>query len=284
MSPEIVPLQFDRPPAVLTIDLEEWFCVCGDDYFSDSRRWDGFEKRVEPIVDGILASLASGGHRATFFVLGWIARRYPELIRRAANAGHEIAFHGMSHVRCDELSEAELRLELSEGRKLLEDLAGRPVDGFRAAEWSIRTPADRALPVLAEEGFRYDASMTAIPPLGARENPREPFEIRFAAGGRIKEFPPLTGRAWGNAVHFGGGWAFRQLRWARVMNAAASSRRRGFPAIFTFHPWELDSDHPPMTGLSSLVRLTHFAYSGRAAERFSRLLAREPMSALGDLI
>ena len=268
---------------MLTFDLEEWFCVCGDDYFGDSRRWDGFEKRVEPVADRVLSLLAEGSHRATFFVLGWVARKYPALVGRVVQAGHEVAFHGMTHRRCDEMTESELRRDLATGKKLLEDLSGRPVVGFRAAEWSIRSPSDRALAILAEEGYRYDASMTAIPPLGARQNPREPFELRFADGRVLKEFPPLTGRAWGNPVHFGGGWAFRQLRWARLMGAAAGARNGGAPAIFTFHPWELDTDHPPMTGLSSLQRLTHFAHRGRAVGRFRRLLAREPMAALGDL-
>jgi polysaccharide deacetylase family protein (PEP-CTERM system associated) len=279
----VEPLRFEAAPSVVTIDLEEWFCVCGDDYYSDLRQWDRFESRIESSASVLIDLLAASERRATFFVLGWIARKYPGLIRRIASEGHEIAFHGMSHRRCDEMTRSDLRRELCEGRALLEDLTGARVIGFRAPEWSIRSVTDPALETLAESGFRYDASMTAIPILGRRENPRHPVAVATEKG-RIVEFPPLTGRGWGHTVNVGGGWAFRRLSWERVMAQADRFRCEGAPAIFTFHPWEFDADAPPLMGASALVRLTRQAHRGRTRRRFGRLLEAGSTSRLGDLL
>jgi polysaccharide deacetylase family protein (PEP-CTERM system associated) len=280
----VTPRRFDDPPVVLTFDLEEWFCVCGEDFYGDVRRWDGFEKRVEPVTRGvILEELAAGGHRATFFVLGWVAQRYPRLVREIAAAGHEIAFHGMRHRRVAELGLSAFRSELRDGRALLEDLSGAPVAGHRAAEWSITSLRNPALEVLAEEGFRYDASVTPIPVVGRRDNPIFPVDLSFPSGGTLSEFPPLSGRGWGQIVHFGGGWAFRSVAFGRVMRRAEEFRSLGAPAIFTFHPWELDSEHPGMPGLSALLRLALFARARRLPGRFRRLLARQRTHALSEL-
>ncbi|HKB71235.1 MAG TPA: polysaccharide deacetylase family protein, partial [Thermoanaerobaculia bacterium] len=101
------PVRFDPAPAVLTVDLEEWFCICGDEHYSDPRNWDAFEPTIERNAAALLERFSAAGRRATFFVVGWIARRYPALVKRIASAGHEIAFHGMTHRRCDEMTAAE---------------------------------------------------------------------------------------------------------------------------------------------------------------------------------
>jgi len=276
------PIRFANAPSVVTIDLEDWFCICGDDYYSDVRQWERFEPRVEACADSILGLLSYAGRRATFFVLGWIARRHPRLVSRIAAGGHEIAFHGMTHRRCDAMTPAELREELSEGRALLEDLAGAPVAGFRAPEWSIRGIADPALEALAAAGFRYDASVSSIPIVGRRGNPTYPVSVRTAAGA-IVEFPPLTGRCWGQTLNFGGGWAFRHLRWSRVIGEARRFRADGAPAIFTFHPWEFDPEPPPLIGASALLRLTRHAHRTRLRRRFERLLSAEDTATLSEL-
>ncbi|HET7452428.1 MAG TPA: polysaccharide deacetylase family protein [Thermoanaerobaculia bacterium] len=277
------PIRYDPAPAVVTVDLEEWFCVCGDDWYSETRNWDGFEPTIERSSDALLSRLAAAGARATFFVLGWIARKYPSLVRRVAAEGHEVAFHGMAHRRCDELDAPALRRDLAEGKRLLEDLAGRPVAGFRAPEWSVRSAADPVFALLAETGYRYDASLTSIPILGRPGNPPHAFAVETASG-TVLEFPPLTGRGWGNTIHFGGGWAFRQLRWSRLMARADEFRAAGSPAVFTFHPWELDPDAPPLVGSSALLRLTRNAHRGRLPRRFARLLARGPVRPFRDLL
>ncbi|HET9796297.1 MAG TPA: polysaccharide deacetylase family protein [Thermoanaerobaculia bacterium] len=281
-SPTIEPIRFDPAPNVLTVDFEEWFCICGDEHYSDPRNWDRFEPTIERSADRVLERLSAAGARATFFVLGWIARRYPALVRRAAAEGHEIAFHGMAHRRCDEMARGELLRDLAEGKSLLEDLGGARVEGFRAPEWSVRRPDDPVLEALAESGYRYDASLTSIPLLGRADNPPRAFALRTPAG-RILEFPPLTGKGWGHTVHFGGGWAFRQLSWRRILARADEFRRGGSPAVFTFHPWEFDLDPPPLPGASPLLRLTRAAHRRRLPNRFDRLLARGPFRRLGDL-
>jgi polysaccharide deacetylase family protein (PEP-CTERM system associated) len=282
VAPDVEPLRFDPAPTVLTVDFEEWFCICGDEHYSDPRNWDSFEATIERSGDRLLGRLAETKVRGTFFVLGWIARRYPALVRRAAAEGHEIAFHGMSHRRCDEMRPDELRRELEEGKALLEDLVGAAVVGFRAPEWSVRSTEDPTLAALAESGYRYDASLTAIPILGRAGNPPRAFAAVTPAG-RLLEFPPLTGRGWGHTVNFGGGWAFRRLSWRRIVAREEEFRREGSPAVFTFHPWEFDPDPPPLPGASPLLRLTRAAHRSRLPGRFDKLLARGPFRRLGDL-
>ena len=276
------PLRFDSAPAVVTVDLEEWFCVCGDDWYSDPRNWDRFERTIERSGERVRERLGAAGARATFFVLGWVARRYPALVRRIASDGHEVAFHGMTHRRCDEMSRDELRRDLADGKALLEDLSGQPVVGFRAPEWSVRGVNDPVLEMLAAGGYRYDASLTAIPLLGRAGNPPRAVAVTTPSG-RVLEFPPLTGRGWGHTLNFGGGWAFRQLRWTRLMARADEFRKGGSPAVFTFHPWEFDPDVPPLVGASPLLRLTRSAHRRRLPRRFERLLARGPVRPLREL-
>src|SRR6266508_6389197 len=154
MTPRITPLRVPgRAPRVLTIDVEDWFHVCGDDYYSDPRRWGGFASRVEKTLSGLLERLDRGGHRATLFFLGWVARRFPDLVREAAARGHEIGVHGDLHRRAHEMSVPEFRDDLARARDTIEEAAGARAACYRAAEWSIRHPGEPALAVLASEGF-----------------------------------------------------------------------------------------------------------------------------------
>jgi len=282
--PVITPLRTPgRAPRVLTIDAEDWFHVCGDDYYSDPRRWESFPSRFGRTFGWLLERLERGGHRATVFVLGWIAERHPELVREASRRGHEIALHGDLHRRADELSPSEFLADLSRGRERIRRACGLRADFFRAAEWSIRSPSDPALGVLASEGFAADASMTAIRPLGRAENLLGPHRIDLPEGSLI-EVPPLTGRGFGRRIPGGGGWPFRLLRPERLAAFEEAYRQRGHPAVFTFHPWEFDDEHPPMDGLSPLLRLVHSAGRRGLAKRFESWLAQERCVALGDAL
>jgi polysaccharide deacetylase family protein (PEP-CTERM system associated) len=284
MPVSITPRRFPDPPVVLTFDLEEWFCLCGEEYYGDPRRWDSFEPRAAAVTEEILGLLAARGHRATFFVLGWVAQRNPALIREIVAAGHEIGFHTMTHRRRGEGTDEEFRAEVREGRRMLEDIGGIPVIGFRAAEWSIRSVEDSALAILAEEGYRYDSSVTPVPVIGRKENDPYPSELDFGDGVRLTELPPLSGRAYFTNVLLGGSWAFRSVPFSRVTAAVERFRRADAPAIFAFHPWELDRAHPPMTGLSPLARLAHFGAWVNPRKRFARLLALAPTCALQELM
>ena len=283
-DPKITPLRVrGDAPRVLTIDAEDWFHVCGDDYYSDPHRWNAFTPRIEATLIRLLDALERGRHRATIFVLGWIARRYPDLIREAARRGHELAVHGDLHRRSDEMGLDEFREDLRRARESVAEAGGGVPTAYRAAEWSIREPSSPALGALASEGFRCDASMVSVPPLGRAANPDGPFHLE-RDGWTITEMPPLTGRVLGRRLPLGGSWPFRLLPEATVARAEAAFRSRGEPAVFTVHPWELDSDHPPMDGASAIARLVHFAGLEGLPRRFERWLARERCVAIGDVL
>lgn len=284
LSPRITPLRTPgEAPRVLTIDVEEWFHVCGEDYYSDPRRWGSFSSRVEKCFGRLLQLLEPGKHRATFFFLGWVAERHPELVRESFRRGHEIAVHGDLHRRADELTPEEFRDDLKRACDRIEKAGGSRPTAYRAAEWSIRQPADPALRILVAEGFRCDASMMPVPPLGRSDNWIGPHRIELD-GGSLIEVPPLTGRAFGRRLPLGGGWPFRLFSERTVARAEQDFRREGLPAVFTFHPWEFDEEHPFMEGLAPLTRTVHFLRLARLPERFERWLLRDRCVALEDTL
>lgn len=283
-EPRITPLRVPgRAPRVLTIDVEEWFHVCGDDYYSDPRRWSGFAPRIEKTLLAVLDRLERDSHRATLFFLGWIAGRYPDLVREAARRGHEIAVHGDLHRRADEMSREEFRQDLRRARERIEQVCGERVRSYRAAEWSIRHAGQDALGVLVEEGFLCDASMTPVPPLGRAENPPGSHRIEIN-GGSLVEVPPLTGRGFGRTIPMGGGWPFRMFPAGRLRREEDGFRDAGLPAVFTFHPWEFDAEHPAMEALAPLLKLVHFYNLRGLPERFERWLAADRCVALADVL
>jgi polysaccharide deacetylase family protein (PEP-CTERM system associated) len=283
-DPVITPLRVEgRGPRVLTIDAEDWFHVCGDGYYDDPRRWDSFVPRIETTLAAVFALLERGGHRATIFFLGWVARRYPDLVREAVRRGHEIAVHGDVHRRADEMTPAEFASDLSLARESIEGASGRPADVYRAAEWSIRDAGSPALRALARAGFRCDASTMPVPPLGRAGNPTGPHRIQHD-GWELTELPPLTGRAFGRRLPLGGAWPFRLFPEKRLAQAEQAVRDRGEPAIFTIHPWEFDTAHPAMEGLPALTRTVHFAGLPGLGERFARWLTRDRCAAIGDVM
>ena len=284
MSPTVTPLRVPgRAPRVLTIDVEDWFHVCGDDFYSDPRRWSGFVPRIEKTFLPLLDRLERGGHRATLFFLGWIAGRYPDLAREAAQRGHEVAVHGDLHRRADEMSREEFRQDLRRARQRVEQACGARARSYRAAEWSIRRSDQEALEVLVEEGFLCDASMTPVPLLGRAENPPGAHRIEIH-GGSLVEIPPLTGRGFGRTIPMGGGWPFRMFPARRLRREEDGFRDAGLPAVFTFHPWEFDAEHPAMEALSPLVRLVHFYNLRALPERFERWLAVDRCVAIADVL
>ena len=288
MLPTVTPLRTSgRAPRVLTIDVEDWFHVCGDDYYSDPRRWDHFVPRVETTLSLFFAALERGRHRATFFFLGWIAGRYPDLVAEAVRRGHEIGVHGDLHRRADDMAPEDFRRDLLAAAEKIER-AGAPRPRIhRAAEWSIRRPEDPALGILAREGYACDASMTRVPPLGDANNHPGPQRISVdgAGGPAIVEIPPLTGRGFGRNLPMGGGWPFRMFSPERLSRSENDFRDAGWPAVFTFHPWELDRAHPPMEGLGPIARLVHFYRQPSTLERLKRWLdSSDPCVSVGEAL
>lgn len=256
---------------ILTVDVEDWFHVCGVPAYSDPARWDAFPSRVERGTDEVLSLLDGSGSTATFFVLGWVARRCPGLVRRIAAAGHEVGSHGDLHRRLWELPLAAAREDVRRSRETLEQLLGSPVTAYRAPEWSMRSASNPLLELLVREGFRVDSSLVAAPPVGEPGNPVRPTWIETAAG-PLLEVPPLTGSFFFRRALLGGGVCSRLSRASRVRRLVDRSLASGIPPVLYLHPWELDEEHPRMR-LPLVSSLVHFAGRGRTRGRLAGLLA-----------
>jgi polysaccharide deacetylase family protein (PEP-CTERM system associated) len=270
------------PAPILTVDVEEWFHVCGQASYSDPATWPSREKRVHVGTDRILDLLAGTASKATFFVLGWVARQSPALVRRIAEAGHEIGCHGDTHRRVFEMSVDGFREEVKRSRDTMREITGKPVTAYRAPEWSMLKSDNPALAVLVEEGFRVDSSLTTAPPVGDPANPTRPTVLATAAG-PILEVPPLMGTFFGRPAMWGGGVCARLTRESRVAAAIERALAAGVPPVLYAHPWEFDTAHPAMPGLSPLQGLVHFAGRSRTEERWARWLKRwtfEPISSV----
>lgn len=246
--------------------------MCGVPAYADPAGWGARAPRVENATDRVLSLLSESGSTATFFVLGWIGRTYPGLVRRIVREGHEIASHGDLHGRVLEQSLPAFREDVRRARGTLQDLSGCDVTAFRAPEWSMRNPSNPAFAVLVEEGYRIDSSLAAAPPVGDATNPVRPCRIKTAAG-PINEVPVLTGSFFARKAILGGGVCSRMSRFERVISIVDASLAAGTPPVLYLHPWELDPAHPAMD-LPFLSRLVHFAGRRRTAPRLRRLLAR----------
>ncbi|MBK9088516.1 MAG: polysaccharide deacetylase family protein [Holophagales bacterium] len=265
---------------ILTVDVEEWFHVCGHPAYDVPDRWGAFPSRVVPSTERILELLDRTSSHATFFVLGWVARRHPDLVRRIAGAGHEVGCHGDLHRRADAMTSDEFRADLRAARAALENACGAPVTAYRAPEWSLRSTSSPHLATLVEEGFRVDSSLLAVPPIGDPDNPRRPTVLKMPAGDLL-EVPPFVGTFFGRPAMLGGGWTSRLSREARVAAAVEAAFGSGENPVFYLHPWEVDEEHPPME-LSPVARLVHFGGRGRVVPRLLRLLSRHRAHSLAE--
>lgn len=262
-----------RPAHHFTVDVEEYFHAAALEARVDRCAWDALESRVGASVDALLDLLDGAGATGTFFVLGWVARRHPDLVRRIADAGHEVASHGWAHRRVPSLGPEGFRAALRRSKRTLEPLIGRPVVGYRAPNFSVVPGAEWALDVLIEEGFRYDSSLFPVrrPGYGYPSAERIPHVVR-RSGGTIVELPPATLRILGLDLPAGGGAYFRVLPYALVRRALRAAEGRGAPATFYIHPWELDPEQPRV-GVSALNRLRQYAGLERTKGRLERLLS-----------
>jgi polysaccharide deacetylase family protein (PEP-CTERM system associated) len=257
----------------MSIDVEEHFQVSAFEGHIDRGTWDGHPSRVEQNVERILELLDDHGTNATFFILGWIAQRHHRLVERIANAGHEVASHGFNHVRVTSQTPAEFRQDVEDTKRVLEDICGTEVIGFRAASFSIGSANLWALDVLAEAGYRYSSSVNPIrhDHYGSPSSPRVPFR---AEKGGLLEVPISTIPLLGNNLPCGGGGYFRILpyryfRWAiRRLNEG-----EGRPSVFYFHPWEIDPDQPRQRGVGLKTRIRHYFNLHRMEPKLRRLLA-----------
>lgn len=255
----------------LTIDVEDYFHAHALAPHLPRHAWDELPCRVERNIDRLLAVLHDVGAVATFFTLGWVAERYPLLVRRIVAAGHELASHGHAHHRATDQSPGEFRADVARAKAVLEDATGVAVIGYRAPSFSIGPQHRWAYECLAAAGYRYSSSIYPIrhDHYGAPDAPR--FEHESHAG--VVELPITTVRVLNRNWPAGGGGYFRLFpyevtRWAiRRVN-----RIDARPAIFYFHPWEIDPDQPRVAGASARTRLRHYLNLARTEGRLRRLL------------
>ena len=262
------------PPQLnaMSIDVEDYFQVAAFAPYIDRRRWDGMECRVERNVKLILDLLDRHAAKATFFTLGWIAERYPALVREIVARGHELASHGYGHLRASDQTPQALREDLAAAKAILEDLGGVEVVGYRAPSFSIGQRNLWAHEVIAETGHKYSSSVYPI----AHDHYGMPCAPRFAwrTGSGVIEIPPSSLRMLGRNLPASGGGYFRLLpypvsRWSlRRIN-----RQDGEPCIFYFHPWEVDPHQPRIAQAGAKSRFRHYLNLDRMTARLDRLLA-----------
>lgn len=256
----------------MTVDVEDYFQVAAFKHKIADDDWQRWPCRVEENTERILELFDRKGVHATFFTLGWVAERYPELVRRIAEAGHEVASHGLRHVKVTEQTPSQFHDDVTRTKMLLEDITGLPVNGYRAASFSIGASNLWALDVLNKAGYHYSSSIYPVhhDHYGMPDAPRFPFRMQE---GELMEIPISTVDVFGKKLPCGGGGYFRLLpyslsRWA-IQRVNQRDQR---PSVFYFHPWELDPGQPriPDAGLKS--RFRHYVNLDKMERRLSRLL------------
>lgn len=260
-----------RYTGAMTIDVEDYYQVEAFSSTIDRDDWDRLPPRVERNTHRLLDILAEAEVHATFFTLGCIARRHPAIVRRIVGEGHELASHGTAHGRVDRQSPAAFRADIRESKQILEDIGGRPVNGYRAPTFSIGRSTLWAHAILAEEGFRYSSSVYPVKHdlYGAPDAPRFP----FAPCPGIIEIPMTTVRVAGRELPASGGGYFRLFPYTltRWLLAQAARRDRA-PAVFYLHPWEVDPDQPRQSQAPLRSRFRHYLNLSRTEPRLRLLL------------
>jgi polysaccharide deacetylase family protein (PEP-CTERM system associated) len=257
----------------MSIDVEDYFQVSAFAPHIRREDWDSLPCRVEQNVDLILGLLDEAGAKATFFTLGWIAERYPQVVRRLVENGHELASHGYGHQRASELTPAQFRDDIVRAKRVLEDIGGVAVRGYRAPSFSINRDNWWAVSELEDAGYVYSSSIYPVKHdhYGMPDAPRFPHRPNGEAG--ILELPPTTVPMMGrNLPAAGGGW-FRLLPYSasRWMLRRVNDGDRA-PCMFYFHPWEVDPGQPRQAGISAKTRFRHYVNLRRMPGRLRRLL------------
>jgi polysaccharide deacetylase family protein (PEP-CTERM system associated) len=258
--------------SIFSIDVEDWFNLSGTGLEPPPSQWDRLESRVEGNFRGLLELLADGGGSATCFFIGYFGKRFPHLIREAVAAGHEIASHSYFHRLIYEMSPEEFYQDALASRKLLEDISGRPVRGFRAPAFSVTARTPWFFDKLAEAGYRYDSSVfPARHQTGGLATSRlEPHSIKTSAG-TIAEFPITVVRTLGTAMCFFGGGYLRLFPYRLMRTMGRRALKEGRPIVFYIHPREIDPDHPRLP-LSRRRRFTSYVNLRSTRPKIERLL------------
>ena len=257
----------------LSVDVEDWFQVGAFENVIARGEWDSIKTRVEDNVYRVIDLFAEADVSATFFTLGWVAKRHPNMIRRIADAGHELASHGYDHARVFTMDRAGFAEDIRTARAIIEDCSGVAVTGYRAPSFSIDSRTPWAFAELAEQGYAYSSSVAPVvhDHYGWPEAPR--FAFKPLPWSPLVELPVTTAMLGGRRVAAGGGGFFRVLpyafsRWAiRQVN-----RADGRPAVFYFHPWEVDPDQPRVAHAPLRSRFRHYTGLGKMAGKLRELV------------
>lgn len=225
----------------LTVDLEDWYHICGVENSSGTSQWDAYESRILINTDKVLSLLRGHNVKATFFVLGYIALKEPDLIKTIKKEGHEIATHGFGHRRVFDMIEQEFAEDVGRSIDIISYITKDRVLGFRAPEWSIRKETPWALRILRKLGILYDSSMVPLTRMGSRDFPLYPCKFDTEHG-EIWEFPLTTIRLFWEHIPFSGGLPLRIVPYFYIVSAIKKVNAQGFPAIVYIHPWEFDTE------------------------------------------
>lgn len=267
------PMVCESTANALTVDVEDYFQVEAFSGIIDREHWHHYESRVERNIDRILAMFERAGVTATFFTLGWIAKRHPLLVRKIVDAGHELASHGTMHMRAANQSPEQFREDILSAKLLLEDLSGVEVRGYRAPSFSITRNNLWAFEELEKAGYRYSSSTYPIRHdlYGIPEAPR--FAFHPLKDSVFLEIPISSVRLFNANLPCGGGGYFRLLPyWMTRIGLDRVRRGDKQPCMFYFHPWEIDSGQPRIPGAPLKARFRHYTNLGRMEKRLVKLL------------
>ncbi len=275
-----------KPRNAMTVDVEDYFHVAALKECIDPGDWSSLESRVERNTDSLLELFGSRSVTGTFFTLGWVAERFPGLVRKIADQGHEVACHGYSHQLVYSQSRSEFRQETLRAKQILEDVIGQPVYGYRAASYSITAQSLWALDILVEAGFSYDSSIAPIRHdlYGIPDAPRFPYRLELDGGHEIVEFPPSTVQLASFRVPVAGGGYFRIFpfwfsRWGmRVIN-----NTEHMPFSFYLHPWDIDPEQPRFSA-SWFSRFRHYTNLHKARPRLAKLITQFDFDTMANVI
>jgi len=259
----------------MTVDVEDYFHVAAFNKVISPDEWEKWPCRVEANTNKLLQLFADSNIKITFFILGWVAERYPELVKAIHAQGHEIASHGYSHQLIYKQDQNVFREEAAKSKRILEDLTQVQITGYRAASYSITRKSLWALDTLAELGFTWDSSIfpTRHDNYGIPGSPEEPYKIITSSGKILTEFPLTTAKVFGQSVPAAGGGYFRQYPYAlsRWLFERASNNQTK-PQIFYLHPWEIDPDQPRVPNASWFSNFRHYTNLSRCLPRLERMI------------
>ncbi|BES71698.1 DUF3473 domain-containing protein [Marinobacter nanhaiticus D15-8W] len=263
----------NQPLNALTVDVEDYFQVAALAEAVSTDDWDSMEYRVEQNTDRLLELFEQKQVKGTFFVLGWVAERSPDLVRRIKAGGHEVASHGYSHQLIYNQKPDVFKEETRRSKRILEDILGEPIHGYRAASYSITAQSKWALDILCDEGFTWDSSIFPVhhDRYGMPGTPEKPYLLEAPSGGSLKEFPLSTCPIGKYRLPIAGGGYFRLYPYFLSRWGLGKINRAGEPFIFYLHPWEVDPGQPRLK-VSALSRFRHYNNLSVCFDRLQQLL------------